>query len=198
MHSGVMLLVLLLCKGALGRPVGTPALKRQVQNVDALLRSQGDNSHDGGLCRGLSVRGGSLLAGTNHDSEVSRGMRVRGGSMLAGMNPFGYKISSAGEKFLEYEGSRDSDLGRLLSSVISKRKTLSTLKSEWLELMRYAKTGQSVRIYKARAVALVRLAGRAFRRCRTRGALARLELKQRASFAGCVCAVGPSACRAGP
>ena len=74
-------------------------------------------------------------------------LHVRGGAMLAGLNPFGYKISERGETFLEYEGSRDSDLGKLLSS-LKQRKTTSRIKSEWLELMRYSKTGQSVRIYK--------------------------------------------------
>ena len=67
--------------------------------------------------------------------------------MLAGLNPFGYKLTTLGEQFLEFEGSRDSDLGRLLSSLKS-RKTKSRLKSEWLEVMRNAKSGQSVRVYK--------------------------------------------------
>jgi len=76
-----------------------------------------------------------------------RALAVRGGGLFAGLNPLGYKMTALGEQFLEFDGSRDSDLGRLLSSLKS-RKRHATIKSEWLELMRFSKTGQALRIYK--------------------------------------------------
>ena len=71
----------------------------------------------------------------------------RGGGLLAGLNPLGYKMTALGSEFLAFDGSRDSDLGRLLSS-LKQRKRTSTIKSEWLELVRFSKTGQAVRVYK--------------------------------------------------
>jgi len=77
---------------------------------------------------------------------------LRGGGFFSGMNPFGYKLTRLGEKFLEFEGSRDCDVGRFLASLKStlkgSRKTSSALKSEWLELVRYAKTAEASRIYR--------------------------------------------------
>ena len=72
---------------------------------------------------------------------------VRGGGLLAGRNPFGYAMTPLGEQFLDFDGSRDSDLGRLLAS-LKARKTVATLRSEWVEVLRYAKSGQAVRILK--------------------------------------------------
>ena len=74
-------------------------------------------------------------------------LAVRGGGLLSGMNPLGYKMTALGEQFLEFDGSRDSDLGRLLSSLKSSKRH-SSIKSEWLELMRFSKTGQALRVYK--------------------------------------------------
>jgi hypothetical protein len=79
-------------------------------------------------------------------AATSRALALRGG-LFAGLNPLGYKMTALGEQFLEFDGSRDSDLGRLLSSLKS-RKRHATIKSEWLELMRFSKTGQALRIYK--------------------------------------------------
>ena len=73
-----------------------------------------------------------------------RSMRLLrgGGSMLARLNPFGYKLTTLGDQFFEFEGSRDSDRSRLLSALKS-RKTMSRLKSEWLEVQRNAKSGRA-------------------------------------------------------
>uniref|UniRef100_A0A7S1D8N8 Uncharacterized protein n=1 Tax=Cyclophora tenuis TaxID=216820 RepID=A0A7S1D8N8_CYCTE len=73
----------------------------------------------------------------------------RGGWSIvpAGWNPFGYKITPLGEKFLSFEGSLDHDVGRLLSS-LKTRKRFSTLKAQWLEVLRNTKAGQSMRIYR--------------------------------------------------
>lgn len=73
-----------------------------------------------------------------------------GGSYFipGGYNPFGYKITKLGEEFLKFEGSLDSDVGRLLASLKSGRKRFSSIKSQWLEVMRASKSGQSMRIYR--------------------------------------------------
>lgn len=75
---------------------------------------------------------------------------IRGGSnfMPSGWNPFGYKITKLGEDFLKYEGSLESDVGRFLKSLVNVRKTKATIKGSWLEVVRVAKTGQSMRIYR--------------------------------------------------
>ncbi|MGK3747452.1 MAG: hypothetical protein ACI90V_014316 [Bacillariaceae sp.] len=78
----------------------------------------------------------------------------RGGGGLssfvpAGYNPFGYKITELGSQFLEFDGSLDSDVGRFLASVkTTKRKRFATIKSQWLEIVRVSKKGQSMRIYR--------------------------------------------------
>ncbi len=66
----------------------------------------------------------------------------------AGYNPFGYKITELGEEFLGFEGSLDSDVGRFLSSIRT-RKRFDAIKSQWLEILRVSKKGQSMRIYKS-------------------------------------------------
>jgi hypothetical protein len=79
-------------------------------------------------------------------SQVSRG----GASwrlIPAGWNPFGYKLSELGEEFLNFEGALDCDVGRFLAS-LRERKRLHTLKGQWLEVVRVAKTGQAMRIYR--------------------------------------------------
>ena len=68
----------------------------------------------------------SKIARTTH---IERG----GGFIPAGWNPFGFKITALGEKFLEFDGSRDSDIGRFLAS-LTKRATLSVIKKQWLEV----------------------------------------------------------------
>lgn len=76
-------------------------------------------------------------------------LSLRGGSYLipSGWNPLGYKITSLGEEFLSYEGSLDSDVGRLLAS-LKKRKSTRAIKDSWLEIVRVSKKGQSMRIYR--------------------------------------------------
>ena len=79
---------------------------------------------------------------------VVDGLPRGGGWMVpSGWNPWGYKLTSLGEEFLSYGGSNDGDIGRFLASVKT-RKRLSEIKNNWLEVVRVAKTGQSMRIYK--------------------------------------------------
>jgi len=74
---------------------------------------------------------------------------VRGGWLPAGYNPFGYRITDLGQKFLEFEGSLDGDVGRFLASMKSgSRKSTKTIKEQWLEIVRVSKKGQSLRIYR--------------------------------------------------
>lgn len=79
---------------------------------------------------------------------IDRMVRIpRGGGYLpAGWNPFGYIITPLGLKFLEFDGSLDSDVGRFLASLKKGRKKRSTLREQWLEIVRASKTGQSMRI----------------------------------------------------
>ena len=87
---------------------------------------------------------------TLHGSKYSLKQIVvtRGGGLIpAGYNPFGYKITPLGEKYLEFPGSLDSDIGRFIAS-IKDRKTLSNIKSQWLEIVRVSKSTQSMRIYR--------------------------------------------------
>ena len=65
----------------------------------------------------------------------------------AGYHPLGYKISDLGIKFLEFDGSLDSDVGRFLAS-LKQRKSTAALKAQWMEILRVSKKGQSMRIYR--------------------------------------------------
>jgi hypothetical protein len=75
---------------------------------------------------------------------------VRGGASLfpSGWNPSGYKITETGEAFLAFGGSQSCDVGRFLASLKSGRKSRSTLKAAWLEIVRHSHTGQAMRIYR--------------------------------------------------
>jgi hypothetical protein len=77
-------------------------------------------------------------------------LTTRGGSLIpAGYNPFGYKITALGEQFLEiHKNCLESDVGRFIASLKSKRKTFATLQQEWLEIVRVSKSGQIMRIYR--------------------------------------------------
>ena len=80
-------------------------------------------------------------------------MMQRGGGGLslipAGHNPFGYKTTELGELFLDFGAScLDSDLGRVLASIKQQRKTMPSIKTTWLEIVRVSKTTQSMRIYR--------------------------------------------------
>lgn len=85
----------------------------------------------------------SLIGRVSHLNYISRG----GGIIPAGYNPFGYKITELGERYLALQGSLDSDLGRFLAS-LKTRKTSSAIKDQWLEIVRVNKAGQSMRIYR--------------------------------------------------
>ena len=72
---------------------------------------------------------------------------VRGGGYIpAGWHPYGYKITELGEEYLAFEGSLDSDLGRFLASLKTKRKTVESLKDNWVEVVKVTKSAQSMRI----------------------------------------------------
>ena len=86
-------------------------------------------------------------ADPNNHSEQQRIVPRGGGLIPAGYNPFGYKITPIGERYLEFPGSLDSDIGRFIAS-IKDRKTLSNIKSQWLEIVRVSKNAQSMRIYR--------------------------------------------------
>ena len=80
--------------------------------------------------------------------DVERGGGFGLSSLVpAGYNPFGYKITELGKKFLTFDGSLDSDIGRFLASVKT-RKRFDGIKSQWLEILRVSKVGQSMRIYR--------------------------------------------------
>lgn len=81
--------------------------------------------------------------------DFANAIGCRGGGWIpAGYNPMGYKISALGETFLEFgETCLESDVGRFLAS-IKTRKTLSTIQSQWLEIVRVSKKGQSMRVYR--------------------------------------------------
>mmetsp|Transcript_54 Transcript_54/g.109 ORF Transcript_54/g.109 Transcript_54/m.109 type:complete len:157 (+) Transcript_54:194-664(+) len=83
---------------------------------------------------------GSLLL----DNTLS----IRGGGIIpGGWNPMGYRITKLGEQFLSFDGTLDTDIGRFISS-LKRRKWKSTLKSEWLEILRASKSAQTMRIYR--------------------------------------------------
>mmetsp|Transcript_33608 Transcript_33608/g.41162 ORF Transcript_33608/g.41162 Transcript_33608/m.41162 type:complete len:163 (-) Transcript_33608:223-711(-) len=99
------------------------------RSKDVLLRSNGEmNIQDAPLTKISIPRGGGLIP--------------------AGYHPFGYALTELGERFLQYDGSLDSDIGRFLASFKSGRKTKKVVKDQWLEVLRVSKTGQSARIYR--------------------------------------------------
>lgn len=112
-------------------------------------------------CQGLAYRH-ALITTSSLDRLVNNRPRgvsslrivydLRGGCIPAGWNPFGCKLSELGERFLASEGARECDVGRFLASfkstLKSGRKSRSSVKSEWLEVLRYAKTEDSSRIYR--------------------------------------------------
>jgi hypothetical protein len=75
--------------------------------------------------------------------DIPRG----GGWIPGGWNPFGYKITPLGEQYLSFDGSLDSDVGRFLAS-LKTRKTAATLKAQWIEIVKVSKQGQTMRIYR--------------------------------------------------
>ena len=84
-----------------------------------------------------------------HDAPAHAFPRGGGFGFPAGWHPFGYAISDLGKRYLEFEGSRDGDVGRFLSSLMSGgRKSRKALREQWLEITRVSKKRQSMRIYR--------------------------------------------------
>lgn len=82
-----------------------------------------------------------------HDTAVLP--RGGGFGFPAGWHPFGYALTELGRRYLEFEGSRDGDVGRFLSSLTSGgRKSRKALREQWLEVIRVSKKRQSMRIYR--------------------------------------------------
>ena len=85
------------------------------------------------------------------EGESDSALSIRGGFSLipAGYNPLGYKITDLGLKFLEFNGALDCDVGRFLAGMkTGSRKSMATIKEQWLEIVRVSKQGQSMRIYR--------------------------------------------------
>jgi len=113
-------------------------LHTTIAKSHTVIESKGDYSNSQGLF-------------TKHlDSSLFSCLTIeRGGAWLpAGYNPFGYSISKLGLKFLEFDGSLDSDVGRFLASLKSGRKNQARLQEQWLEIVRASKSGQALRIYR--------------------------------------------------
>ena len=109
----------------------------------------GEKSLSSSAAAGITISGAPTIrmSSTTPLSELIH--RHRGGGFFpSGYNPFGYKITTLGEEFLKFDGSLDSDVGRFLASIKDKRKSLSTIKSNWLEIVRVSKSAQSMRIYR--------------------------------------------------
>lgn len=107
--------------------------------------------HSNAILKASSLN--QLVKAGNEDASILRtACNVRGGYIPAGWNPFGYKLSDLGERFLASEGALDCDVGRFLASFKSTltggRKSRSSMKGKWLEVLRYAKTEESSRIYR--------------------------------------------------
>jgi len=135
---------------AVANNVRVPSLLQQGKRIDD-LSLQFSRQLEGGLLNDKHVIVIDMSSNKCKFRNQTAGVLAlmpRGGGLLAGYNPFGYFITSVGLDFLEFDGSLDSDVGRLLASLKSGRKRKSTLKSQWLEIMRVSKTGQSLRIYR--------------------------------------------------
>lgn len=100
---------------------------------------------------------GDASSGSSQDTSLpplttQSNLQQRGGGGLipAGYHPLGYKITELGERFLEFGTTcLESDVGRFLASVKTKRKTMSAIQTQWLEIVRVSKSGQSMRIYRS-------------------------------------------------
>lgn len=107
-------------------------------------------------------RNNVTLTNSCSNSALVMSLLMRGGAASfnpfpSGYHPFGYGITDLGRSFLEFDGSIDSDIGKFLSTFKGgagvdggggKRKSTATMKDQWLEIVRVAKTGQSMRIYR--------------------------------------------------
>ncbi|KAJ1460883.1 mitochondrial carrier domain-containing protein [Pelagophyceae sp. CCMP2097] len=92
------------------------------------------------------VRGGALRGGATPAALVAPVLCWW--TLLAGWHPLGLRATALGADFLNFDGSRESDLGRVVST-LKVRKRRTTLKTEWLEILRFSKSAQSARIYHA-------------------------------------------------
>ncbi|CAJ1955525.1 unnamed protein product [Cylindrotheca closterium] len=106
-----------------------------------------DSSAISDSCLGTSSICNTLSINTDLAFRVVQLIDRGGGWVPAGYNPFGYQITELGEQFLAFDGSLDSDIGRFLASV-KQRKSKKTIQSQWLEIVRASKQGQSMRIYR--------------------------------------------------
>ena len=78
---------------------------------------------------------------------------LRGGAALnpfpSGYHPFGYGLTDLGKRYLDFDGSLDSDVGRFLATLKGgKRKSADAMKEQWLEVVRVSKKAQSMRVYR--------------------------------------------------
>jgi len=94
----------------------------------------------------------AIVPHSSSQSYYDSNLSLRGGAVNvfpAGYNPFGHSLTELGEKFLSFEGSLDSDLGKFLSTLKGgKRKSVAALKEQWQEITRVSKKGQSMRIWR--------------------------------------------------
>eukprot|EP00934_Nitzschia_sp_Nitz4_P001029 Nitzschia sp. Nitz4//scaffold65_size103378//19010//19339//NITZ4_004457-RA/size103378-exonerate_protein2genome-gene-0.1-mRNA-1//1//CDS//3329556213//1029//frame0 len=94
----------------------------------------------------MQIRGGD----TNEVPFVSKVQNTLGKLFPSGYHPLGYKVTPLGQKYLEFGSTcLNSDVGRLLASIRSKRKSLSVLQMEWLEIVRVSHKGQAMRVYRS-------------------------------------------------
>ena len=89
----------------------------------------------------------SLDVSTTVATLATTGLPRGGGLIPGGWNPFGYKITKLGEQYLAFGGTLDGDVGRFLTS-LKTRKTTAAIKSQWVEIVKVTKTGQTMRIYR--------------------------------------------------
>ncbi|KAG7348021.1 hypothetical protein IV203_016726 [Nitzschia inconspicua] len=103
-------------------------------------------------CTGNDKNEGISLKIHNPDNvpgiiAIPRGGAGFFGLIPAGYHPLGYQITDLGSKFLQFDGSLESDVGRFLAS-LKTRKRHAAIKDQWLEIVRVSKSGQTMRIYR--------------------------------------------------
>jgi hypothetical protein len=134
-----------------GQHLSTSRLVSTSSSTTANLRNANQHYGEPENCESSIVSRLNVDNGQDRRTTFVNCSVLRGGGIAnwipAGYNPFGYKITELGMQFLEFEGSLDSDVGRFLASV-KHRKQLAELKAQWLEIVRVAKTGQTMRIYR--------------------------------------------------
>ena len=113
------------------------------------------NSGIGGICRGAASCSELATVPPSPGSvlDATAVSNLRGGAALnpfpSGYHPFGYGLTDLGKRYLEFDGSLDSDVGRFLATLKGgKRKSADTMKEQWLEVVRVSKKAQSMRVYR--------------------------------------------------